>query len=121
MDRTIKSSNLLQRFADDGSLVEETQLLSGKPHGISKVWTSTGVLIGQATYYHGKLSGEVLTWNVLGKLVSKMQFDDGELHGEYRTWWDNGEIKEVGCYSLGARIGPCVWYDENGKVVQRIA
>ena len=119
MGRTITSATLLQRFDDQDRLVEETQLTGGTPHGISKLWTSTGVLIGQARYRDGKLDGEAFTWNVMGQLISKANYENGELHGQYQSWWDNGQEKESGLYVHDARAEPYVWYDHDGKVVQR--
>jgi antitoxin component YwqK of YwqJK toxin-antitoxin module len=78
-----------------------------------------GVVLGTAEYVDGILDKTSRIYNGAGQLTQEVQFSGGRHHGQYRTWWDNGQLKEIGAFSQGSRVGLCRWYGEDGELTQQ--
>ena len=115
----------------DGILTAAEPWVNGKPHGIAKQWSQTGVLIGSYSMHHG--TGIDLWWESLeydGRLpfflaevhpmrdgkphgfvwwlnedqksvFTEWHFVDGVKHGIFREWKDNGLRRDSPQYFVG--------------------
>lgn len=45
--------------------------------------------------------------------------DEGREHGAWAFWYANGELREVGTYEHGRRVGPWTQFHENGLLASR--
>jgi antitoxin component YwqK of YwqJK toxin-antitoxin module len=92
----VPSPNRMTReiLGDDDRVLATSQYLDGVLDGVSRVFSTAGVLTQELTYRAG------------------------QLHGSYRTWWDNGQPKESGSYDKGRRIGLYRCYKDDGTLWQ---
>jgi antitoxin component YwqK of YwqJK toxin-antitoxin module len=42
-------------------------------------------------------------------------------HGQYKSWYENGQLKEDGCYRWNRKIGTWIKWDENGSRQEEIS
>ncbi len=85
---------------------------------IRKVLSADGAVLGTAEYIDHVLDGVSRIYTSAGILTQESHFSRGELHAPYRSWWDNGRPKEQGEYVRGKRSGKYVWYQEDGSVLK---
>jgi antitoxin component YwqK of YwqJK toxin-antitoxin module len=97
-------------------LVREQQFVPQRE--IRKILGGDGAVLGTAEYLGRLLDGVSRVYSTAGVLTQESHFSRGELHGPYRTWWDNGQPKEQGEYVRGKRSGRYVWYQEDGLVIR---
>ena len=81
---------------DAGRRIGEVECVDGRPCGVSRRWSTEGVLIEEA------------------------DVDGDAFHGHYRSWWENGKKKEEGRYFRGRRIGLNRWYSETGYLLKEV-
>ena len=77
-----------------------------------------GSVLGTAEYLNDVLDGVSRIYSTAGVLTQESHFSRGELHGPYRSWWSSGLLKEQGEYIRGKRSGQYVWYQEDGLEVR---
>jgi len=75
-----------------GDKLAEMEMVDGRPHGVMRQWSESGVL------------------------TVETEMEDGQYHGTYKSWWANGNLKEVGSYSQGKRIGIYKWFKPTGEL-----
>jgi antitoxin component YwqK of YwqJK toxin-antitoxin module len=42
-------------------------------------------------------------------------------HGQYKSWYENGQLKENGCYRWNRKIGTWIDWDENGNRMKEVS
>ena len=77
-----------------------------------------GRLLATAEYVDDVLEGVSRVFSTGGVLTQELTYQARKLHGPYRTWWDNGKPKESGTYDMDRRIGLYRWYYEDGTLWQ---
>jgi antitoxin component YwqK of YwqJK toxin-antitoxin module len=77
-----------------------------------------GKVLATAEYLGDLLDGVSRVFSTAGVLTQELTYRAGQLHGSYRTWWDNGQPKESGSYDTGRRIGLYRWYKDDGTLWQ---
>jgi len=75
-------------------------------------------VLATAEYLGDVLDGVSRVFSTAGVLTQELTYRAGQLHGSYRTWWDNGQPKESGSYDTGRRIGLYRWYKDDGTLWQ---
>jgi len=85
---------------------------------IRKSLGADGSVLGTAEYLDDVLDGVSRIYSTAGVLTQESHFLRGELHGRYCSWWGNGHLKEQGEYIQGKRSGRYVWYQEDGSVMK---
>jgi antitoxin component YwqK of YwqJK toxin-antitoxin module len=85
---------------------------------IRKILGPDGAVLGTAEYLDEVLDGVSRIYSTAGVLTQESHFSGGELHGPYRSWWENGHPKEQGEYVRGKRCGRYVWHQEDGSVLK---
>jgi len=86
----------IETFYPNGQLQLSEEMKNGKPNG-------------QATYYYPT-----------GQKWSEGSFKDGKPHGLRKTYYVNGQLRYMGYYNNGKMEGEWIFYDENGKVLNKV-
>jgi len=90
------------------SLKPETQVIRGE----------AGEKLGEAEFQNGKPHGLTRLWYSSGALHIEGQMVNGEYHGTYKSWWSNSKLKEEGTFHHGKRVGIYRWYSDSGELNQ---
>ena len=91
------------------------KLPNGVKHGLY-IETLNNVEIETMNYEDGKRNGmKVLKYNS-GEVSDECFYCEGNKHGQAISYYLNGNIKIIGDYSAGVRIGVWKFYDKDGKL-----
>lgn len=92
--RELPFTGVVYDIADDGQVLFETELRSGRKHGVSRTWTPQG------------------------SLIREQNFEDGLQHGLQRHWHPNGPLllREEE-FELGVCVRSREW-DVHGRLMR---
>lgn len=75
--RELPFTGVVYDIADDGQLLFEAELRSGRMHGVSRTWTPEGNLVRERHFRNGLLHGRQRHWHLNGPLL--LREDEFEL------------------------------------------
>jgi len=126
-----------------GAVIKEIYYRHGKIHGIKKEYFDDGKILMEigykggmrndrsTWYYHNgiksavyhytndtndTIDGTVTTWFDNGSLKSVVLYSDGLQHGDYKEYHSNNNIKTMGRFDHGTKIGKWIYFNLEGKV-----
>lgn len=90
----------------------------GKPfHGVAFECDENDKLVAETNFVDGQKSGVSREWSSSGILIREQWFALNSLHGTSREWYIDGAPKIDGIYELGVCIKEREW-DVNGNAVK---
>jgi TonB family protein len=84
-------------------------------NGISYQY-SFGKVVNESNYLNGKLHGIWKSWNTNGTQIEQKNYKDGQLNGECIFWW-NGIMLKSENYLNGAKNGRFAQYNREGLLI----
>ncbi|MAF67365.1 MAG: hypothetical protein CMJ84_17125 [Planctomycetes bacterium] len=112
---------VLREFHGNGAPWVECPQKDGKRHGLARAWFPNGVLCSKQSYREGKLHGPARYWHPDGAEAASGAFTDGEKTGRWVEYGPDGGLRSEAEFSRGLRHGVCVYWDDEGNVVQSLS
>jgi len=112
----IKNKKRYHYDSEGKYLIQTSQFLDGKRHGLTIFYYKSGNKLGELEFKNGLKHGKSIEWNEDGNKRIEMFFENNQVHGEYKSWWENGKLKEHGFFNRGKKIGEYRWYKKDGSL-----
>lgn len=105
--------------------MESYQTKEDLDHGVFRSWYENGKIQSEKLFKNNRLAGPYKKWHENGELWKNYTvydiYSDGiwknKYEGEFVIYFKNGQIKEVGNYENGEKVGTWKKYNENGDVI----
>lgn len=105
-----------KKFFPNGVLMEESQFVEGKLHGVRKLYDEEGRLYIEENHQNGLSHGPYTVWHPNGQIRVKGQYEQNTMEGKWIYYYDTGQIKEIVHFSKNKENGPFVEYHPNGHL-----
>jgi len=111
-----RRTGLWMWWADDGTLIEESEFRDGKRDGVCRRYSATGVLVEEGSFADDAMNG---TWSFFdasdGVLERKADYDDGKFHGSVVDFGKDGRSRTRVEYDNGKKTGQYLARADKGK------
>lgn len=104
-------------FYDDGKLMQELTMKSGKIDGDVYEYFQSGILKSKTKFVNGVQDGKAEFYFEDGKLKSKAFFKGGLQCDTMRIYYKNGSLQEICLVKDGMKDGFFRTYYDNGKIM----
>ena len=104
------------RYAEDGTLLEQSIYEQGYLTGTRKIYSSTGNIEIQEEYKNKKLNGPYYVYHENGKVQLEASYQDDVMAGIVKIYYPSGNIKEEVTFEDSRENGPFTEYHENGNI-----
>lgn len=102
---------------DDSKNTKSIPFVSGKVHGMVKIYYPEGKVWRVIPYEQGKQHGTMRIYHERGWLMTEREYVNGVQHGASREFYESGEVKSVATFDKGKMVS-MKQYDEEGKLVR---
>ncbi len=114
-------TGLYEVFDEKGNISKSVNVVSGKPHGLARVFFPGGGVKEVQYFKSGLMDGVWATYNQEGVKTAEASYSEGEKHGNWYIWTRSGSLLYEMYYENGQRQGTWKRYDEEGNIVESIS
>lgn len=102
-------------FHTNGKKSLEIEYRNGVESGTNRTWYNTGQLMNETQIDSGKIHGLWIDYFPDGKKQNEVTYETDYMNGPCTRWYENGQIKESGSYVHCREEGEWTYYWPNGK------
>ena len=106
-EEILDPTEVIRLYHPNGQCSTETVYKNGIKHGVHREYDSNGQIISGGVFNNGLLIENGITNH------------GGKKQGVWTLYYKNGEVKAVGEYQDGLRVGEWVFYYETGEIEQK--
>jgi len=106
-----------KRYADDGSLKSDVEIVDGKRNGVAHNYYADGSVHSEIHYKNNKKHGESTWFYQDGKKYRVTLFVDGKKHGIQKKYYKNGKLMAEVPYLNNILQPGTKEYTETGKLI----
>ena len=109
-------------YFEDGNFERiEVRNDSGQLKGVTKLYHDNGLIFKEIPYLNNSVKGFINSYNEKGQLTSRLFYLDTRQIGDGYWYAHSGKIIQYGFNGFGKDYRNFIKYDENGKILEKIA
>lgn len=110
-----KLHGALERYFDDGNLMQSSNYVAGKKEGEEKLFFAGGGLMQKTNYHAGLRHGLSTRYFRNAEVLSETSYAQGEIVGDHREFYHGGNLAAVTPYRNGLKHGTARIYHADGQ------